>query len=95
MQPLRHWPVTSIRPGLDRRVPSAGTCDRHAPGTRAVICRLDQALRARWAAGGIFWAKSGLFVKSDSVPFCTETALIFQKILRANSDSGAARDMHW
>jgi hypothetical protein len=38
-----------------------------------------------------FWVRSCLYVKSDSVPICTETVFIFQVILRANSDSGASR----
>jgi hypothetical protein len=38
----------------------------------------------------IFWVRSGLSVKTDSVPICTETAFIFQEILRAKSDSGAS-----
>jgi hypothetical protein len=38
----------------------------------------------------IFWVRSGLYVKSDSVPICTETAFIFQEILRAKCDQSMA-----
>jgi hypothetical protein len=40
--------------------------------------------------GSFFRARSGLYVKSDSVPICTETAFISQKILRAKSDASAS-----
>jgi hypothetical protein len=38
----------------------------------------------------IFWARSCLYVKSDSVHICTETFFIFQEILRAKSDCAAS-----
>jgi hypothetical protein len=38
----------------------------------------------------LFWVRSCLYVKSDSIHSCTETFFIFQEILRAKSDAGAS-----
>jgi hypothetical protein len=46
--------------------------------------------RTMLIGAGFGGARSGLYVKSDSVHDCTEKVSIFQEILRAKSDSGAS-----
>jgi hypothetical protein len=65
-------------------------CTLGAPSRTITRTRFDHGGVRRDLPMRFLKVRSCLFVKSDSVHFCTETFSIFQEILRAKPDAGAS-----